>query len=57
MKIFTCYVPKKLLHSPVVKKLAKCVEIKVVKSKECYKPKFDSFKPKFDCYKPKFDWS
>lgn len=45
MKIFTCYVPKKLLYSPKVKKLAKCVEIKVVKSKDCYKPKYDCCKP------------
>ncbi len=45
MKIFTCYVPKKLVCSPVVKKLAKCVEIKVVKTKDCYKPKYDCFKP------------
>ena len=44
-KILTCYVPKKLAYSPVVKKLAKCVEIKVVKSKDCYKPKFDWCKP------------
>lgn len=45
MKIFTCYVPKKLLGSPVVKKIEKCVEIKVIKAKDCYKPKFDFCKP------------
>ena len=50
MKIFTCYVPKKLVCSPVVKKLAKCVEIKVIK--DC-KPK-DCYKPKYDCYKPTY---
>jgi hypothetical protein len=44
MKIFTCFVPKKLIHSPKVKKLKKCVEIKV--KKDCYKK---------DCYKPKYD--
>ncbi|MBR2536473.1 MAG: hypothetical protein IKE66_10420 [Hyphomicrobium sp.] len=45
MKIFTCYVPKKLVSSPAVKKLAKCVEIKVIKSKDSYKPKYDYSKP------------
>lgn len=52
MKIFTCFVPKKLLCSPKVKKLAKCAEIKVIKCK-----KVECFKPKYDCYKPvpKFD--
>ena len=43
MKVFTCTEPKKLLYSPKVQKLAKCVEIKVVKSYG---------KPKYDCFKP-----
>jgi hypothetical protein len=40
MKVFTCYVPKKFMHSPKIKKLAKCVEIKFVKCK-----KIDTCKP------------
>jgi hypothetical protein len=39
MKIFTCYVPKKFIHSPKIQKLKKCVEIKVIKPKN-----FDTFK-------------
>jgi hypothetical protein len=46
MKIFTCFVPKKLAHKPIVNKLKKCVEIKY-KTKDCFKGK-DFYKPKFD---------